>query len=245
VRRIAVSLVAALLAAGPSRGDAASTPRKGGARAALVLDGERVEVRWTDGDSFRILSGRLSGRRVRLRGVNALETFGPVHRIGAAGGASLLALARGSAALAAAAGGRCELAARSDRYGRLLADCPEAAAALVRAGHAVVLAVDGPPDPSLVGLQREAQRARAGMWAGGVPPLLPTSVHSAEEAVGPGGAYDRIADTRTGASEARPHANRYRTCEEVCLGAGTDRACLVYVPFERRYRDRPDCLRAR
>jgi endonuclease YncB( thermonuclease family) len=211
---------------------------------AIVLAGEKVEVRWIDGDTFRVLGGAHAGRSVRLRGVNALETFGPVHRIGASDGAALLAVARGSAVLAARAGGRCELAG-ADGYGRLLADCPEAAAALVRAGHALVLAVDGPPDPALLALQREAQRARQGMWAGGAPPLVPTSVHAAgEEGLGARGAYDRVADTRTGVSAVRSHERRYATCEEVCLGEGEERACLAYVPYGRRYRDRPECLRA-
>jgi micrococcal nuclease len=82
------------------------------------------------------------------------------------------------------------------------------------------------------------------MWAGGAPPLVPTSLHSAGEPdLGPRGAYDRVVDTRTGAAVARPHRRRYATCEEVCLGAGAERACMVYVPFERRYRGRPRCLR--
>jgi endonuclease YncB( thermonuclease family) len=233
MRRAAALLVAALAA-----------PARPAARGAVVLAGEQAKVRWTDGDTFRVLTGAHAGQRVRLRGVNALETFGPVHRIGASDRGTLLALARGSAAIAAAAGGRCELASRVDGYGRLLADCPEAAAALVRAGHALVLAVDGPADAALLALQRDAQRAGAGMWAGGAPPLVPTSLHSAAEPdLGPRGAYDRVADTRTGAAAARPHARRYRTCEEVCLGDGPERACLTYVPYERRYRDRPDCLR--
>jgi endonuclease YncB( thermonuclease family) len=212
--------------------------------ATVLLAGEETAVRWTDGDTFRVVSGDHAGRRVRLRGLNALETFGPVHRIGASDGATLFALARRSAAIAAAAGGRCDLSGRADAYGRLLADCPEAAAALVRSGHALVLAIDGPPDAALVALQREAQRARAGMWAGGVPPLVPTSLHGAGEAgLGPRGPYDRVADTRTGVSAVRPHARRYASCEEVCLGDGEERACLTYVPYERRYRDRPGCLR--
>jgi hypothetical protein len=118
------------------------------------------------------------------------------------------------------------------------------AADLVRSGDAMVFAVDGPPDPALVSLQREAQRDARGMWAHGVPPLVPSSVHSADEPnLGPRGAYDRIVDTRTGIAEARPHDRVYRTCEEVCVGAGRDRACMVHVPFARRYRDRPACLR--
>jgi endonuclease YncB( thermonuclease family) len=242
VRRAAAALALAGLAAVARP---AAPPRGGGgaARATVVLAGEPAEVRWTDGDTFVVLSGRHAGRRARLAGVNALEAHGPVHRLGASDGRALLALARRSAAVAAAAGGRCEAEGGADRYGRLLVRCPQAAEALVRAGHAMVLAVDAPPDPALVALQAEAQRRRAGIWSGGAPRLVPTSLHSAAEAgLGPGGAYDRIVDTRTGASEVRRHDRVYRTCEEVCLGDGPDRSCLVYVPFERWYRNHPPCL---
>jgi endonuclease YncB( thermonuclease family) len=216
----------------------------GGARGEVILSGERVPVRWTDGDSFRIGGGRFAGRRARLAGVNALETFGPVHRIGAMEGAELLAIARATAPLAAARAWRYEADGAADGYGRLLVSCPDAAAALVRAGHALVFAVDGPAEPALLEAQRAAQAARAGLWARGAPPLVPTSLHSAdEEGLGPRGAYDRIADTRTGVAAARPHARSYRTCEQVCVGEGAARACLTYVPFERRYRHRPACLR--
>jgi len=231
-----------LLAAAPA--EARGGRRASAVRATLLLDGEPTPVRWTDGDTFRILAGRHAGASARLVGVNALETFGPVHRWGGADGRALLAIAKRSAAAAAAASVRCTLEPRRDAYHRLLAVCPEVAAALVRSGDAMVFAVDGPPDPELVALQREAQRDGRGMWAAGAPPLVPSSVHSAYDPdLGPRGAYDRIVDTRTGVAEARPHSRVYRTCEEVCVGAGRDRACMVHVPFARRYRERPACLR--
>src|SRR6266511_4406620 len=212
VLRAAAALLAAALLV-PAR--AAARGQGSGARCDVVLAGEQTEVRWTDGDTFRILSGPRRGRAVRLVGVNTLETYGPVHRIGASDGRALLAVAKASAAIASAAGGRC------DTDG----------------------AVDGSGDPALLALQREAQRTRTGIWAGGAPPLLPTSLHSADEPnLAPRG-YDRIVDTRTGAAVVHPHARTYRTCEEVCVGEGQERACMVYVPFARRYRDRPPCLR--
>jgi micrococcal nuclease len=242
VRRAAAALLSAALLAPASAAARRGTER--GVPGELVLSGQRAEVRWIDGDTFRIRSGPHRGKRARLAGVNALETFGPVHRIGTSGARALLAIAERSAEVAARAGGRCDLVGGADRYRRLLVTCPEASRALVRAGHAMVFAVDAPADPAFLALQREAQRARAGIWAGGAPPLVPTSLHSAgEPGLGPGGAYDRVADTRTGAAEARPHARTYRTCEEICLGEGPGRACLTYVPYERRYRDRPRCLR--
>jgi endonuclease YncB( thermonuclease family) len=242
VRPILLALL--LLASAPAE---ARSRRQTGAsptRVSIQLDGEPVVVRWSDGDTFKILSGSHAGSSARLVGVNSLETFGPVHRWGGADGWALLAVAKRAAATAAAASVRCTLEPRRDGYGRLLARCPEAADALVRAGDAMVFAVDGPPDPALVALQREAQRERRGMWAAGAPPLVPSSVHSADEPdLGPRGAYDRIVDTRTGASEARPHQRTYRVCEEACVGEGPERACMVYVPYARRYRGRPDCLR--
>jgi endonuclease YncB( thermonuclease family) len=221
--------------------------RGGGAgRGVVVLDGERVPVRWTDGDTFRILGGRHAGRAARLSGVNALETYGPVHRWAGISPRELLAVAKAAGPLAAREIRRCEEDRRADVYGRLLVTCPDAAEALVAAGYAMVFAIDAPADERLLAAQRSAQAARLGMWAGGAPPLVPSSVHSAgEPGLGPPGAYDRIVDTRAGAAVAHPHGRTYRTCEEVCVGEGRARACLVYVPFERRYRNRPGCLRGR
>lgn len=244
VRLSALAAVAALLL-GPSPAEARRrrAPRPP-TSATILLAGAWAEVRWTDGDTFRVLTGPLSGRTARLLGVNALESFGPVHRIGSAGGRALLAVAKGSAAVAARAAVRCDARGESDGYGRLLVTCPEVAEALVRGGHAMVFAVDQDADRRHLALQHEAQQARAGMWAGGAPPLVPTSLHSADEPdLGARGAYDRIADTRTGLTEVRRHRRTYRPCEEVCLGDGAERACLTYVPYGRRYRDRPACLR--
>ena len=246
MRLAPISLVAALLlfppAAGARRGRGRA--RREPTRVRILLGGAWSEVRWTDGDSFRVLDGPRAGRRARLVGVNTLESFGPVHRIGTAGGPALLAVARRSAAVAAAASIRCEVLGREDGYRRLLVSCPEVAEALVRSGHGMVFAVGAEPERRLVRLQHDAQQARVGIWAGGAPPLVPTSVHSADEReLGPKGAYDRVADTRSGVTAVRPHARVYRPCEEICVGEGAERACMTYVPYARRYRNRPACLR--
>lgn len=247
----ALVLALALVLAGAVPASAAPSARRGRhaarapkGRGEVVLGGERVPVRWTDGDTFKIGAGRFAGRAARLAGVNALETFGPVHRFAGMEPGALLRIAQATAPAAAARVWRCEADGRPDAYGRLLVRCPDAAEALVRDGLAMVFAIDAPPEPGLAEAQRAAQAARAGIWAGGAPARIPTSLHSADEPdLGPRGAYDRIADTRTGVAEARPHARAYAVCEEVCLGEGGDRACLVYVPYERRYRHRPPCLR--
>jgi endonuclease YncB( thermonuclease family) len=239
-RHLTAAALLVTLSAAPAAG---GEPRKQGAPGRVLLDGEPTEVRWTDGDSFKIDSGPLKGFGTRLSGYNTLETFGPVHRIAGLGPASLEIIARGSAALLAATAWRCRTEGKRDGYGRALVSCPDAAAALVRAGHAMVYAVDATPDPALLAVQREAQAARRGLWAGGVPPEIITSLHSAGEKSLKGKVpYDRLCDTRTGSTRLRQHRVSYRTCEEVCVGEGAQRSCMVYVPFERRYSNRPDCI---
>lgn len=214
-------------------------------RPALMLDGAPRAVRWIDGDTFRILDGAEAGRAARVAGYNALESYGPVHRWGAWRPAELLAIAGEATHLARAGQWHCTRQDGEDRYRRLLVSCPDAARALVEAGLAMVFAVGEPPDEALVAAQRAAQERGSGMWRKGAPPLAPSSLHSADEPDLAGGAYDRIVDTRTGRAEPRRHDSLYRVCQEVCVGEGRDRACMTYVPFARRYRDRPACLRTR
>jgi len=242
--RLAWLAGAAALLLAPGWGEAAERAHRGhGELGTVLLDGQRTQVRWVDGDTFKVDSGPLQGFSTRLSGYNTLETFGPVHRIGAASPQALWALAKAAAPLLARTEWRCSTLGQRDGYGRALVACPEAAAMLVRAGQAMVFAVEGPADPALLAAQREAQAARAGLWAGGVPPELLSSLHAAgEKGLGAKGAYDRVVDTRTGKATARPHRRAYATCQEVCLDAGPLPSCMTYVPYERRYHDRPACL---
>jgi len=240
-------LVAAVLAlsevGAPSRADA-SRPRGRDIPTTVLLNGERTEVRWSDGDSFRVLSGRHQGRGTRLEGYNTLEAYGPVHRWGDWTPAELYALARSSAGVAGSREWRCTTTGEVDHYRRLLVDCPDAAEELIRRGHAMAYSIDGPSDARLQAAQEDARRSGAGMWAKGTPRQVVASLHSVEEAGLEGGAaYDRVVDARTGEARPQRHDERYRVCEEVCRGEGADRSCMTYVPFEIRYRKRPECLR--
>jgi len=226
-----------LVAAGPAWARHRHRPRP---TSTVVLDGAPCAVRWTDGDTFRILDGALRGLSARVVGYNTLESYGPVHRWGGWSREELLGIAGAATPVAAASRWTCANAGGVDRYKRLLVSCPDAAAALVSRGLAMVYAVDAPADGRLLALQREAQRRGQGMWAKGVPPAIPTSLHSAAE--NPRGrAYDRVVDTATGVATTREHSRSYAMCEEVCWGGG-GRACMIYVPFERRHQHRPRCL---
>jgi micrococcal nuclease len=238
-------LLVALLAVAPVEARGGPRPPHRPARqppSEIVLDGSPVQVRWIDGDTFRFLEGPRRGQGARLQGYNTLETYGPVHRWGGWRRAELLALARSATSVAAARTWSCSSAGAQDRYHRLLVDCPEAAARLVRAGLAMVFAIGAPADPALLHLQRAAQGRGAGMWAKGVPGRLLTSVHSADE--GPAQPYDRVVDTATGVTGRLLHHRSYRSCQEVCVDAGSERSCMLYVPFARRFRGRPRCLTA-
>ncbi|HEY6101402.1 MAG TPA: nuclease, partial [Anaeromyxobacter sp.] len=139
----ALALAAALASPGLAGARRPGAPR---ARGLVVLGGERVPVRWIDGDTFRIGGGRFAGRSARLMGVNALETYGPVHRWAGMPPGALLALAKASAPLAAMGIWRCQAEERNDAYGRLLVACADAAEVLVESGHAMVFAIDAPAD---------------------------------------------------------------------------------------------------
>lgn len=212
----------------------------------ILLDGERVEVRWTDGDSFKIKEGPRKGMSTRLTGYNTLEAYGPVHQWGAWTAQELYALAKSSSQVAAAREWKCTAPGEVDGYHRLLVQCEGLAAEMVRTGHALAYAVDGEQvDPAVLAAQKEAMAARRGMWARGTTFGVITSLHS----VGEDGeehpeAYNRVVDTRTGQALKRKHTERYGTCQNVCLETDGQRSCMVYVPFQRRYRGQPDCLKA-
>lgn len=220
-------------------------PKKGhSATGTLFVNDEQVEVKWSDGDSFKFKSGRFEGRGTRLVGFNTLEAYGPVHRWGAWTPKELFALAEASSQVAAAQTWRCTTEGKVDGYGRVLVDCPDLAEAMIREGHALAYAVEGTSPERLLAAQREAMAAGRGMWAKGVVKGVITSLHSVgEDGDDEPGAYNRVVDTRTGSATKRPHQQRYTTCQEVCETTDGDVSCMVFVPFKQRYKNKPDCLR--
>ena len=209
---------------------------------AILLNGERMAVRWSDGDTFSFTSGPHRKAKVRLLGFNTLESYGPVHRWGEWLAKELYEIATSSQTIGESRVWSCKKDGGKDGYGRLLVSCPDAALELVGQGHAHVMALDDTPRPALLEAQRAAQKARRGIWAKGIPPVVVTSVHSADEKDGKDGGYNRVVDTQTGQSTVREHNTNYEACQEVCEGPAETPSCMVYVPYEKRYRDRPPCL---
>lgn len=209
----------------------------------IVLNGERTEVRWTDGDSFNFKSGPHKGKGTRLQGYNTLEAFGPVHRWGTWTAKELYGIAKGASKVAASEEWECTTDGKEDGYRRLLIDCPKLTETMILKGVAMPYSVEGGAKPQLLEAMKQAQAAKAGMWEKGVAKGIVTSVHSWGEEGQRGDPYNRVLNTGTGKAEVRKHQKRYDTCEEVCEETDGDTSCMVYVPFENRYRDQPKCLR--
>lgn len=207
----------------------------------IVLNGERTSVRWSDGDSFTFTSGRYGGQGTRMVGYNTLEAYGPVHRWGGWSREELFDVAKQGAGVAASREWECTTTGDEDTYHRVLVDCPTLAREMALRGVGMAYAVNGVPPVLVLDAMHQAQRARRGMWAKGVPRGVVTSLHSMSEN---DGRYqkssNRVVDTRTGEAPLVKHTDAYQTCQEVCLSA--EGSCMVYVPFEQRYQDQPPCL---
>jgi micrococcal nuclease len=222
---------------GPRRDPAAEAHD---AEGVIVLNGERTQVSWSDGDSFDFKSGPWVGQGTRLVGFNTLEAYGPVHRWGDWTREELYELAKSGAVVAAREAWECTTQGEPDAYGRVLVDCPKLARVMALEGVGLAYAVRGKPPPRVLDAMHQAQRARRGVWAKGVPDGIITALHSRDEDTA--GKYptaaNRVLNTRTGEAQLRKHMDTYRLCEEVCL----EGSCMVYVPYERRYKNQPNCL---
>jgi endonuclease YncB( thermonuclease family) len=215
------------------------------AYATVVLNGDKTDVHWTDGDSFKIRSGPYKGHGTRLQRYNTLEAYGPVHRWGEWTAQELFEIAEQSASKAATQEWACTTDGKEDGYHRLLIDCPELAKFMVREGYAMAYAVDGAkPDPDVVSAQQAAIKDKAGMWKKGVVKGVISSLHSIGEEEGSADvAYNRVVNTADGTALKREHHAKYDTCQEVCETTDGEKSCMIYVPFERRYKNQPPCLR--
>ena len=187
-------------------------------RTKVVVNGLMSPVYFNDGDTFRVLSGQLSGTKARLEGFNTLESFGPVHQWGEWSFRELYVNAKAATLHARRGIWRCSWDQRVDGYGRGLFKCPELAIHMIRAGMAHAMTVTAEPSPeAYLEVQRDAMKNRRGMWAGGVPKYVLTSLHSVDEKPNQNWAYNRLVSTHDGHSERWIHGETYGECDKVCV----------------------------
>lgn len=222
-------------------------PHAASASTDIILNGKKTAVYFNDGDSFKVLSGPLKGKRSRLHGYNTLEAHGPVHRWGSFTRMELLNIANEGTKMAQRGGWHCKSDDSVDTYGRMLATCNDLASALISDGIAHVMSINKEPgDTKLVALQQKAIKEKRGMWAKGVPAYVLSSLHSIEEKDDQEKVYNRAVSTLDGHSELLMHQNAYQDCEEVCYAPTQNdlASCMIYVRFENRYgRTRASCLK--
>jgi endonuclease YncB( thermonuclease family) len=205
----------------------------------IRLNKERVNVFFNDGDTFKVLDGSFKNSRVRIIGINTLETYGPVHQWSKNSPKYLLDIANLAARLAKKGGWNCQTYQEKDMYDRLLARCDDFSLALLKEGYAHAYSIaEKPALISYLAMQKQAQQKKIGMWKYGVPNFIITSLHSSVE--NNKKTYNRLISAHDGHSKVWHHQDNYNVCQKVCID---DDSCMVYVPFEQRYKKkRPECL---
>ncbi|MEM1033540.1 MAG: hypothetical protein AAGN82_24610 [Myxococcota bacterium] len=188
------------------------------AQVSLVrVNGDVTPVYYNDGDTWRALGGRYRNRAARLAGYNTLESYGPVHQWGGWTFRELYVNAKQATLHARRRMWNCDVdAAKVDTFGRILADCADLRNSQVRRGLAHIYNIGQPSDRVDILAQREAMMRRRGMWAKGVPAVVLTSLHSADERFDNSRNYNRLISSLDGLSAKWKHQETYEECEEVC-----------------------------
>lgn len=204
----------------------------------VVLDGEDISVYFNDGDTFKILSGHLKNTRARLKGFNALESYGPVHSWGDWTTTELYQIANDATYNARNGSWHCLSEGAKDTYGRILVSCHDLAKDQIQKGFAHVMTVNQDENnEELLKIQQEAIRSRLGMWKKGFIDYILTSTHSALEKELTGKAYDRFVSVKNGKSAVRTHHNDYQACEMIAYTPDekSTASSMIYIPFQQRY----------
>lgn len=183
----------------------------------VYLNGTPTPVYFNDGDSFRIMGGKMAKSGTRLNGFNTLESFGPVHAWGDWTEKELKVIGKQATLNARRGTWRCFSDMDKDTYGRTLWWCPGLAEDQIRKGLAHVMTITRwPGDSRLIKAQREAVENKRGMWAHGVPEFVLTSTHSKSEDPSRDMHYNRLVSVVDGHSHPWPHLDDYKECEKVC-----------------------------
>lgn len=183
----------------------------------VFLNGTPTPVFFNDGDSFRVTGGPYDGMKTRLAGYNSLESYGKAHQWGKWTAQEMYVLSKMATYNARKGVWHCTSDMKTDTYGRTLWICPDLVEDQLRKGLAHVLSVSSDPgDPKYLVAQKEAQDAKRGIWAKGIPDFILTSLHSIDETATDDGTYNRLVATDNGRSLKWVHDEKYAECQTVC-----------------------------
>jgi endonuclease YncB( thermonuclease family) len=183
----------------------------------VLLNNRATPVFYNDGDTFRPLAGPMRQRSARLGGFNTLESYGRAHQWGGWTFKELYVIAKLGTLNARRGTWSCTADPTNlDGYGRILADCHDLATDQILTGLAHAMSIKGPAKRAYIEIQRKAIVARRGMWAKGVPPMIMTSLHSANERYDNTNNYNRLVSALDGSSLKWYHQNVFDECETVC-----------------------------
>ncbi len=181
------------------------------------VNGTVTPVYYNDGDTWRALGGPFKGRSARLAGYNTLESYGAVHQWGGWDYRELYVNAKQATYNARRHMWNCNVdGSKKDGYGRILANCADLRESQVKKGLAHIYTIGEPAPKRDIRAQREAIVKRRGMWAKGVPAVVLTSLHSANERFDNDGNYNRLISSLDGLSAKWKHQDVYGECQEVC-----------------------------
>ncbi len=197
----------------------------------VKINGVATPVYFNDGDTFRALAGPFRNRAARLAGYNTLESYGSAHQWGGWTAREMYSLAKQATLNARRGFWNCSLDPKDkDGYGRFLAICPDLQYDQIKNGFAHVLSVEGDAPKRLMDAQRDAIIHGRGIWAKGVPAMIVTSTHAANERFDTKDNYNRLVSSLDGSSLKWKHQNNYDECENVCWKAkSAERANLIAV----------------
>lgn len=205
----------------------------------IYLDDEKTKVRFVDGDTIKVLEGDFKRSYGRIEGINSLETYGAVHSFEKTSADYLLTIAHAATAFAQKGDWHCYTQERRDTYGRILVTCDDFAKAILAKGLAHAYSINDKPAPKeYLAAQKKAQKAQLGMWKYYIPTYIISSLHSKAE--GARENYNRLISTKDGTTKKMQHKENYEICQNVCIE--NNASCMIYVPFQKRYTQRPYCL---
>ena len=194
----------------------------------VLLDGQKIQVRWDDGDTFKGKHPE-TGKKIsaRLAGYNTLESYGPVHQWGEWSSEELYLLAKEAGRFASAKEWSCSDTGKEEAMAVCWLIAPIFAGRFWIPGWPIHFQSVLLPVKQILPHSKLPLENKSGIWAKGVPKLLLTSLHSQDEKPDQD-AYNRSCVVNTGQCDKVTHTNTYTECQLVCTQSFQRAVCSMF-----------------